>query len=139
MRPRDGHQSLWPRACGREDAAHRPKLDAVGYWSLEVWGGATFDTSRFLKEDPWERLPRWCRHAQYQAPNVLPAVRTCRISHYADDVLEHHRTVRRHGIDVRIFDALNDIRNVERAMREVKPAVNMSKPPSAIPSVPSTA
>ena len=100
------------------------KLDAVGYWSLEVWGGATFDTClRFLKEDPWERL----RALRAAMPNtklqmLLRGQNLVGYRHYADDVLE--RFIERsaaNGIDVfRIFDALNDVRNVERAMREVK-------------------
>jgi len=100
------------------------KLDAIGYWSLEVWGGATFDTClRFLKEDPWERL----RALRAAMPNtklqmLLRGQNLVGYRHYADDVLERfiERTAA-NGIDVfRIFDALNDVRNVERAMREVK-------------------
>ena len=100
------------------------KLDAVGYWSLEVWGGATFDTClRFLKEDPWERL----RTLRAAMPNtklqmLLRGQNLVGYRHYADDVLE--RFIERsaaNGIDVfRIFDAVNDLRNLERAMREVK-------------------
>ena len=100
------------------------KLDAVGYWSLEVWGGATFDTClRFLKEDPWERL----RALRAAMPNtrlqmLLRGQNLVGYRHYADDVLE--RFIERsatNGIDVfRIFDALNDVRNVDRAIREVK-------------------
>ena len=119
------------------------KLDAVGYWSLEVWGGATFDTClRFLKEDPWERL----RALRAAMPNtrlqmLLRGQNLVGYRHYADDVLE--RFIERsaaNGIDVfRIFDALNDVRNLDRAMRKSKPAANMSKRPSAIPSARSTA
>ncbi len=100
------------------------KLDAVGYWSLEVWGGATFDTClRFLKEDPWERL----RALRAAMPNtklqmLLRGQNLVGYRHYADDVLE--RFIERsaaNGIDVfRIFDALNDVRNLDRAVREVK-------------------
>ena len=100
------------------------KLDAVGCWSLEVWGGATFDTClRFLKEDPWERL----RALRAAMPNtklqmLLRGQNLVGYRHYADDVLEQFiERSAANGIDVfRIFDALNDIRNVERAMREVK-------------------
>jgi pyruvate carboxylase subunit B len=122
---RDGHQSLLATRMRTEDMlpiAHR--LDRVGYWSLEVWGGATFDTClRFLKEDPWERL----RALRAAMPNtklqmLLRGQNIVGYRHYADDVLE--RFIERsaeNGIDVfRIFDALNDIRNMERAMREVK-------------------
>ncbi len=100
------------------------KLDSVGYWSLEVWGGATFDTClRFLKEDPWERL----RALRAAMPNtrmqmLLRGQNVVGYRHYADDVLEQF--IERsavNGIDVfRIFDALNDIRNMEQAMRTVK-------------------
>jgi len=122
---RDGHQSLLATRMRTEDMLPiAQKLDAVGYWSLEVWGGDTFDTClRFLKEDPWERL----RALRAAMPNtklqmLLRGQNLVGYRHYADDVLE--RFIERsaaNGIDVfRIFDALNDIRNVERAMREVK-------------------
>ena len=122
---RDGHQSLLATRMRTEDMLPiAQKLDAVGYWSLEVWGGATFDTClRFLKEDPWERL----RALRAAMPNtklqmLLRGQNLVGYRHYADDVLE--RFIERsaaNGIDVfRIFDALNDIRNVERAVREVK-------------------
>ncbi len=122
---RDGHQSLLATRMRTEDMLPiAQKLDAIGYWSLEVWGGATFDTClRFLKEDPWERL----RALRAAMPNtklqmLLRGQNLVGYRHYADDVLE--RFIERsaaNGIDVfRIFDALNDIRNVERAMREVK-------------------
>lgn len=100
------------------------KLDGVGYWSLEVWGGATFDTClRFLKEDPWERL----RALRAAMPNtklqmLLRGQNLVGYRHYADDVVE--RFIERsatNGIDVfRIFDALNDVRNLDRAVSEVK-------------------
>ena len=122
---RDGHQSLLATRMRTEDMLPvAQKLDAVGYWSLEVWGGATFDTClRFLKEDPWERL----RALRAAMPNtrlqmLLRGQNLVGYRHYADDVLE--RFIERsaaNGIDVfRIFDALNDVRNLDRAMREVK-------------------
>jgi pyruvate carboxylase subunit B len=122
---RDGHQSLLATRMRTEDMLPiAQKLDAIGYWSLEVWGGATFDTClRFLKEDPWERL----RALRAAMPNtklqmLLRGQNLVGYRHYADDVLE--RFIERsaaNGIDVfRIFDALNDVRNVERSMREVK-------------------
>ena len=122
---RDGQQSLLATRMRTEDMLPiAQKLDAVGYWSLEVWGGATFDTClRFLKEDPWERL----RALRAAMPNtklqmLLRGQNLVGYRHYADDVLE--RFIERSaatGIDVfRIFDAVNDLRNVERAMREVK-------------------
>ncbi len=122
---RDGHQSLLATRMRTEDMLPiAQKLDAVGYWSLEVWGGATFDTClRFLKEDPWERL----RALRAAMPNtklqmLLRGQNLVGYRHYADDVLE--RFIERsaaNGIDVfRIFDALNDIRNLDRAIHEVK-------------------
>jgi pyruvate carboxylase subunit B len=122
---RDGHQSLLATRMRTEDMLPiAQKLDAVGYWSLEVWGGATFDTClRFLKEDPWERL----RALRAAMPNtrlqmLLRGQNLVGYRHYADDVLE--RFIERsagNGIDVfRIFDALNDVRNMDRAIREVK-------------------
>jgi len=122
---RDGHQSLLATRMRTEDMLPiAQKLDAVGFWSLEVWGGATFDTClRFLKEDPWERL-RALRAAmpKTKLQMLLRGQNLVGYRHYADDVLE--RFVERsaaNGIDVfRIFDALNDVRNVDRAIREVK-------------------
>ncbi len=122
---RDGHQSLLATRMRTEDMLPiAEKLDAVGYWSLEVWGGATFDTClRFLKEDPWERL-RALRKAmpKTRLQMLLRGQNIVGYRHYADDVLE--KFVERaavNGIDVfRIFDALNDLRGMERAMREVK-------------------
>jgi len=122
---RDGHQCLLATRMRTEDMLPiAQKLDAVGFWSLEVWGGATFDTClRFLKEDPWERL----RALRAAMPNtklqmLLRGQNIVGYRHYADDVLD--RFIERsaaNGIDVfRIFDALNDIRNLERAIQEVK-------------------
>ncbi|MEW6542192.1 MAG: sodium-extruding oxaloacetate decarboxylase subunit alpha [Nitrospirota bacterium] len=122
---RDGHQSLLATRMRTEDMLPiAQKLDAVGFWSLEVWGGATFDTClRFLKEDPWERL----RALRAAMPNtrlqmLLRGQNVVGYRHYADDVVE--RFVERaaaNGIDVfRIFDALNDVRNMERAIGEVR-------------------
>ena len=122
---RDGHQSLLATRMRTEDMLPiAQKLDSVGYWSLEVWGGATFDTClRFLKEDPWERL----RALRAAMPNtklqmLLRGQNLVGYRHYADDVVE--RFVERsaaNGIDVfRIFDALNDVRNLDRAVSEVK-------------------
>lgn len=122
---RDGHQSLLATRMRTEDMLPiAQKLDAIGYWSLEVWGGATFDTClRFLKEDPWERL----RALRAAMPNtklqmLLRGQNLVGYRHYADDVLE--RFIERsavNGIDVfRVFDALNDVRNVDRAIREVR-------------------
>ena len=122
---RDGHQSLLATRMRTEDLVPAAeKLDKVGFWSLEVWGGATFDAClRFLKEDPWERLKTFRR----AAPNtrlqmLLRGQNLVGYRHYADDVLEQFIVKSaEHGIDVfRIFDALNDIRNIKPAMRVVK-------------------
>lgn len=122
---RDGHQSLLATRMRTEDMLPiAQKLDAIGYWSLEVWGGATFDTClRFIKEDPWERL----RALRAAMPNtrlqmLLRGQNVVGYRHYADDVVA--RFVERaatNGIDVfRIFDALNDVRNIEHSVRCVK-------------------
>ena len=99
-------------------------LDKIGYWSLECWGGATFDACmRYLNEDPWERL-RLLREA---LPNtrlqmLLRGQNLLGYRHYADDVVDAFcRKSIENGIDVvRIFDALNDVRNMEQAMKSVK-------------------
>lgn len=122
---RDGHQSLLATRMRTEDMLPiAQKLDAIGYWSLEVWGGATFDTClRFVKEDPWERL----RALRAAMPNtklqmLLRGQNVVGYRHYADDVVA--RFIERsatNGIEVfRIFDALNDIRNIEHSVRCVK-------------------
>jgi len=122
---RDGHQSLLATRMRTEDMLPiAQKLDAIGYWSLEVWGGATFDTClRFIKEDPWERL----RALRTAMPNtklqmLLRGQNVVGYRHYADDVVA--RFIERsatNGIDVfRIFDALNDVRNIEHSVRCVK-------------------
>jgi pyruvate carboxylase subunit B len=102
------------------------KLDRVGYWSLEVWGGATFDAClRFLKEDPWERL----RALRKAIPNtrlqmLLRGQNLVGYRHYPDDVVRKFvERSARNGIDIfRIFDALNDVRNIEVAVRAAKDA-----------------
>ncbi len=119
---RDGHQSLLATRMRTEDLIPTAEqLDAVGFWSLEVWGGATFDAClRFLKEDPWERLKAF----RQAAPNtrlqmLLRGQNLVGYRHYADDVLEQFIVKSaEHGIDVfRIFDALNDIRNLKSAIK----------------------
>jgi pyruvate carboxylase subunit B len=124
---RDAHQSLIATRMRTEDMLPIcNKLDQVGYWSLEVWGGATFDACvRFLKEDPWERL----RQLRAALPNtrlqmLLRGQNLLGYRHYADDVVEAfvHKAAE-NGIDVfRVFDALNDLRNIETAMKAVKAA-----------------
>ncbi|MGA6099982.1 sodium-extruding oxaloacetate decarboxylase subunit alpha [Stutzerimonas marianensis] len=122
---RDAHQSLIATRMRTEDMLPIcEKLDRVGYWSLEVWGGATFDACvRFLKEDPWERL----RQLKAALPNtrlqmLLRGQNLLGYRHYADDVVEAFcAKAAENGIDVfRIFDAMNDVRNLETAIRAVK-------------------
>ncbi|WP_100638644.1 sodium-extruding oxaloacetate decarboxylase subunit alpha [Marinobacter salexigens] len=124
---RDAHQSLIATRMRTEDMLPIcDKLDQVGYWSLEVWGGATFDACvRFLKEDPWERL----RQLRKALPNtrlqmLLRGQNLLGYRHYADDVVEAFvQKAADNGIDVfRVFDALNDLRNLETAMKAVKKA-----------------
>ncbi|MBQ0763437.1 sodium-extruding oxaloacetate decarboxylase subunit alpha [Marinobacter psychrophilus] len=124
---RDAHQSLIATRMRTEDMLPIcGKLDQVGYWSLEVWGGATFDACvRFLKEDPWERLQK-LREA---LPNtrlqmLLRGQNLLGYRHYADDVVEAFvQKAAENGVDVfRVFDALNDLRNIEVAMKAVKKA-----------------
>ncbi len=124
---RDAHQSLLATRMRTKDMLPiAEKLDRIGYWSLEVWGGATFDTClRFLKEDPWERL-RTLRKAM---PNtrlqmLLRGQNILGYRHYADDVLETFvERAAANGMDVfRIFDALNDTRNMRTSIDAVKKA-----------------
>ena len=122
---RDGHQSLIATRMRTEDMLPIcDKLDKVGFWSLEVWGGATFDAClRFLKEDPWERL----RKLRQALPNtrlqmLLRGQNLLGYRHYSDDVVEAFvQRAAANGIDVfRIFDALNDTRNLRTAIDAVK-------------------
>ena len=122
---RDGHQSLIATRMRTEDMLPVCKrLDQVGYWSLEVWGGATFDACvRFLKEDPWDRL----RQLRKAIPNtrlqmLLRGQNLVGYRHYSDDVVETFvKKAADNGIDVfRIFDALNDLRNIETSVNAVK-------------------
>ena len=119
---RDAHQSLFATRMRTEDMLPiAAKLDAIGYWALETWGGATFDACiRFLGEDPWERL----RSLKAQMPNtrhmmLLRGQNLLGYRHYADDVV--CRFVERasdNGMDVfRIFDAMNDPRNFKTAVQ----------------------
>ena len=122
---RDAHQSLIATRMRTEDMLPIcKKLDQVGYWSLECWGGATFDTClRFLKEDPWDRL----RSLREALPNtrlqmLLRGQNLLGYRHYADDVVRKFVSLAvENGIDVfRIFDAMNDVRNVKTAIDAVK-------------------
>jgi oxaloacetate decarboxylase alpha subunit len=122
---RDAHQSQAATRMRTEDMLPACEiLDSIGYWSLEMWGGATFDSClRFLNEDPWERLrtlrkalPHTKLQMLFRGQNILG------YKHYADDVVEQFcRKAIENGIDVvRIFDALNDTRNLEAAIRFTK-------------------
>ncbi len=121
---RDAHQSILATRLRIEDMLPIcEKLDQIGYWSLETWGGATFDACiRYLGEDPWERLrllkaamPNTPQQMLFRGQNILG------YRHYADDVVD--KFVERcvvNGIDVfRIFDAMNDMRNIEHAIKAV--------------------
>ncbi len=122
---RDAHQSQAKTRMRIEDMLPACELlDNMGYWSLECWGGATFDACiRFLDEDPWERLRTLKKHMPktklqmlFRGQNILG------YKHYADDVVEEfcQKSIE-NGIDVvRVFDALNDIRNLQKAVESVK-------------------
>ncbi len=122
---RDAHQSLLATRMRTEDMLPiADKLNQVGYWSLEMWGGATFDSClRFLNEDPWERV-RLLKEAMpdTRMQMLLRGQNIVGYRNYADDVVrEFVRLAARAGIDVfRIFDALNDIRNMETTMKVTK-------------------
>ena len=124
---RDSHQSLLATRMRTDDMVPVAEaLDDIGYYSLEVWGGATFDTClRFLREDPWERLRILKRYIQKTPLQMLlRGQNAVGYRHYADDVVERfcYRAVE-NGMDIfRIFDAVNDVRNLETAMRAVKMA-----------------
>ncbi len=124
---RDGHQSLIATRLRTEDMLPVcAALDAMGFWSLEVWGGATFDACvRFLKEDPWLRL-RQLREAlpNTQLQMLLRGQNLLGYRHYADDVVEAFvQKSADNGMDIfRIFDAMNDVRNLACAIAAVKKA-----------------
>ena len=122
---RDAHQSQAATRMRIEDMIPALELlDSIGYWSIECWGGATFDACmRFLNEDPWERLRTLKKHMPktklqmlFRGQNILG------YKHYADDVVEAFcKKSIENGIDVvRVFDALNDPRNLEAAIKYVK-------------------
>jgi pyruvate carboxylase subunit B len=124
---RDAHQSLIATRMRTEDMLPIcEQLDRIGFWSLEVWGGATFDAClRFLREDPWERL----KELRAALPNtplqmLLRGQNLLGYRHYSDDVV--HNFIQRsadNGIDIfRIFDALNDVRNLRAAIEAVQHA-----------------
>src|SRR6056300_379950 len=122
---RDAHQSLFATRLRLDDMLPiAEKLDQIGYWSLESWGGATFDSCiRYLGEDPWERLrelkkamPNTPQQMLFRGQNILG------YRHYADDVVQKFvERAAKNGVDVfRVFDAMNDMRNIEVALKSVK-------------------
>ena len=122
---RDGHQSLIATRMRTDDMLPIcAKLDAIGFWSLEAWGGATFDACvRFLKEDPWERLAK----LRKALPNsriqmLLRGQNLLGYRHYSDDVVRAFvQKSADNGVDVfRIFDAMNDMRNLKTSIEAVK-------------------
>ncbi len=122
---RDAHQSLWATRMRTADILGIiDAVDAVGYYSLEVWGGATYDVClRFLREDPWERLDlikARCKKTPLQM--LLRGQNLLGYKNYPDDVLDRFIALAvKHGVDIfRIFDALNDTRNLEHAIKAVK-------------------
>lgn len=122
---RDAHQSQAATRMKLEDMIPAlEKLDKVGYWSVECWGGATFDACmRFLNEDPWERLRTIKKHMpNTKLQMLLRGQNLLGYKHYADDVVDEFvKKSIENGIDViRIFDALNDVRNLEQAVKSCK-------------------
>lgn len=125
LAPRDGHQSLLATRMAMEDLAPACEdLDQAGYWSVECWGGATYDSCiRFLNEDPWERL----RTFRKLMPNtrlqmLLRGQNLLGYRHYEDGVVDRFvDKAAENGMDVfRVFDALNDVRNLKRALEAVR-------------------
>ncbi len=122
---RDAHQSLIATRMSTEQMLPvLEKLDEAGYHSLEVWGGATFDASlRYLNEDPWERLRIIRKHVKNtKLQMLLRGQNILGYKHYPDDVVEAFiEKAIENGIDiVRVFDALNDLRNLETSVRAIK-------------------
>ncbi|MGM0430060.1 MAG: sodium-extruding oxaloacetate decarboxylase subunit alpha [Pseudomonadota bacterium] len=122
---RDAHQSLLATRMRLEDMLPiAEKLDSIGYWSMESWGGATFDSCiRYLGEDPWERI----RELKKAMPNtrqqmLLRGQNLLGYRHYADDVVKRFiERAKENGVDVfRIFDAMNDVRNLKTAIKAAK-------------------
>ena len=122
---RDGIQSLLAtRVPLRDLVSILPTLDKVGYWSLETWGGATYDSCiRYLNEDPWERL----REFKKAMPNtkqqmLLRGQNLVGYRHYSDEIVSKFiEKSGENGVDIfRIFDALNDLRNIKHSVNVVK-------------------
>src|SRR5512136_3426759 len=124
---RDAHQSLMATRLRAADVLPiAAELDRIGFFSLEMWGGATFDACiRFLNEDPWERL-RALKKAVPETPMqmLLRGQNLVGYRHYADDVVDKFvEKSAKNGVDIfRIFDAVNDIRNMERSIKAAKKA-----------------
>ncbi|WP_302139547.1 sodium-extruding oxaloacetate decarboxylase subunit alpha [Halomonas alkalicola] len=122
---RDAHQSLFATRLRLDDMLPiAEKLDRVGFWSLESWGGATFDACiRYLGEDPWERI-RELKAAMPNTPQqmLLRGQNLLGYRHYGDDVVDRFvERAKTNGVDVfRVFDAMNDPRNLERAIQAVR-------------------
>ena len=122
---RDAHQSLLATRLHTDDMVEvLEQIDKVGYFSAEVWGGATFDTClRYTGENPWERLTTIKKHMKRTPLQMLlRGQNLVGYRHYADDVVEAFvAKAAEHGIDIfRVFDALNDLRNIEYALKQVK-------------------
>ena len=122
---RDAHQSLWATRLRTDDILQIAEtIDGAGYYSLECWGGATFDVCmRFLRENPWERLRQIkavCKKTPLQM--LLRGQNILGYKHYPDDVVDRFVALAcENGMDIfRVFDALNDPRNLEQAIRSVK-------------------
>ena len=122
---RDAHQSLWATRMRTDDILKiAEKIDNAGYYSLECWGGATFDVCmRFLRENPWERLrqiKKVCQKTPLQM--LLRGQNLLGYKHYPDDIVERFIALAcENGMDIfRVFDALNDPRNLEQAIKCVK-------------------
>ena len=121
---RDAHQSLFATRMRLDDMLPiAAELDEIGFWSLESWGGATFDACiRYLGEDPWERI-RELKKAMPNTPQqmLLRGQNLLGYRHYADDVVDAFvERAAENGVDVfRVFDAMNDMRNIERAIAAV--------------------
>ncbi|MFN2330480.1 MAG: sodium-extruding oxaloacetate decarboxylase subunit alpha [Halomonas sp.] len=122
---RDAHQSLFATRMRLDDMLPiAEKLDRIGFWSLESWGGATFDACiRYLGEDPWERI-RALKAAMPNTPQqmLLRGQNLLGYRHYGDDVVDRFvERAKTNGVDVfRVFDAMNDPRNLERAIQAVR-------------------
>ena len=122
---RDGHQSLMATRLKTEEMIPiLETMDKVGYHAMEVWGGATFDSCiRFLNEDPWERLRLIRKHVKNtKLQMLLRGQNLLGYRNYADDTVEKFIELSiKNGIDIiRVFDALNDVRNLEASMKAIK-------------------